>query len=159
MNLQDILFLSAGGTPEKGWDRNADSNGYAEESRVFNYLETRLGIQQFVYITVCQRESTDITSDIMAKICTYIYESPATSIVLIYGENAFPKFAEYIDYCGFREKIKDKRLVGVSATIPVAVEGSDVLLLLGYAAALARTSLPGIYFCKQPFVHTEIVKW
>ncbi len=135
-----IVFIQTGGTIDKDYPRK--TGGYAFEidepavERILSMVNPT-----FVYevLTVCRKDSQDITDQDRHELLETVHKVSADRIVITHGTDTMLDTAEFLD--GSTHKV----IVITGAMKPERFIASDAAFNVGVALGAAASLQPGVY--------------
>lgn len=137
-----ILFIQAGGTIDKGYPHTDENHGYAfeiDEPAVKRILPILKPSFEYEIVTVCRKDSLDMTDDDRVALRKACEESAVDRIVITHGTDTILKTAETLD--GVPKKV----IVLTGARKPELFRDSDAPINVGLAVGAAGTLKAGVY--------------
>nr|XP_022329797.1 probable L-asparaginase 2 [Crassostrea virginica] len=137
-----ILLIQTGGTIDKDYPRT--NLGYAfeiTEPAVNRILpRARMGAGYHV-VTVCRKDSQDVTSEDREKLANTCCETRSKRILITHGTDTMLETAAFLS-----RRVTDKTIVLTGAFLPETFKSTDADFNVGFALGVLSTlSTPGVY--------------
>lgn len=145
-----ILFIQTGGTIDKDYPKT--NLGYAFEitdpavNRVLPKVNPSF---EYEVISVCKKDSTELTEEDREKICKVCLESSLDKIVITHGTDTMIETAKKLS------DISNKTIIITGAIRPQMFSNSDADFNLGLAVGGVQTLANGVYIA----MHGQIIPW
>lgn len=143
-----LIFIQTGGTIDKDYPNK--TKGWAFEfgdPATIRILEKLNPSFKYEILTLCQKDSLDITNSDRADLISLIKNHKEQKFIITHGTDSMIKTADYID-----SNIKDKLIVITGAMRPERFTDSDAPINLGSAIATASISKNGVYIAMNGLV-------
>ena len=143
-----LIFVQTGGTIDKDYQNK--TKGWAFEfgdPATIRILEKLNPSFEYEILTLCQKDSLDITNSDRADLISLIKNHKEQKFIITHGTDSMIKTADYID-----SNIKDKLIVITGAMRPERFTDSDAPINLGSAIATASISKNGVYIAMNGLV-------
>ena len=152
--MTEICILTTGGTIDKDYPRS--TGGYAFEinepavGRILegyrsHYNQIEKSIFPYEVISVCKKDSTDITDDDRQKLCNIIAKSDKNRFLITHGTDTIIQTARYIQNNGCCTlQNKKKMVVCTGAMKPERFKDSDAHFNIGGSIVALRMLSPSI---------------
>jgi L-asparaginase len=137
-----IMFIQTGGTIDKDYPPTDMNHGYyfeVGEASFLRVLERANPDFSYRTMTVCRKDSLDITDKDRANIYKAINELDQDRIVVTHGTDTIAQTAEKLS------TIKNKTVVITGARLPEKFYDSDAEFNVGMAVAAAQILPHGVY--------------
>lgn len=147
-----ITFIQTGGTIDKDYPRT--SGGYAFEfgepatKRILQKLQPSF---DFEVVTLCQKDSQEITNGDRQKIADYIEKSDGEKFIITHGTDTMIETGRYL-----ADRISDKLIILTGAMRPERFNNSDAGINIGTAIGAANTLQKGVYIAMHGIVKLVI---
>ena len=148
------LFIQTGGTIDKAYPKT--NNGYAFEigSPAFLSVLDRIGIADPDAVSLCKKDSSEITDVDRQLLKKLILEAEQRQIVVTHGTDTLIETAQFVG------NIPDKTIVFTGAFLPEVFKSSDADFNLGMAMGLVQSKKEGTFITMngQVFSPEQCVK-
>ena len=152
--MMDICILTTGGTIDKDYPRstggyafeiNEPAVGRILESYQSHYKQNEKSIIPYEVISVCKKDSTEITDDDRQTLCDIIAKSEKQRFLITHGTDTIIHTARYIQNNGCCTlKNKRKMVVCTGAMKPERFKDSDADFNIGGSIVALRMLPPSI---------------
>ena len=145
-----ILFIQTGGTIDKDYPKT--TLGYAFEitdPAVNRILPEANPSFEYEVVSVCKKDSTELTEEDREKIRNVCAKNTANKIVITHGTDTMIETAEKLS------KIKDKTIVITGSMRPEKFSNTDADFNIGLGVGGVQTLPFGIYIA----MHGTILLW
>ncbi len=145
-----ILFIQTGGTIDKDYPKT--TLGYAFEitdpavNRILSDVNPSF---EYEVISVCKKDSTELTDQDRAQIHKICQESSIDKIIITHGTDTMTQTAEKLS------DIKDKTIVITGSMRPEKFSNTDADFNIGLAVGGVQTLSTGVYIA----MHGVILPW
>eukprot|EP01065_Artemidia_motanka_P004334 TRINITY_DN12070_c0_g1_i1.p1 TRINITY_DN12070_c0_g1~~TRINITY_DN12070_c0_g1_i1.p1 ORF type:complete len:171 (+),score=40.02 TRINITY_DN12070_c0_g1_i1:88-600(+) len=148
-----VLLVQTGGTLDKDYPRTvggyAFEIGEAASQRVLGRLAPVCNLQ-YSSVSVCRKDSLEITEADRRKLSDTIANADATKCVVTHGTSTMVETAAYL----LRDsRLRAKTVVLCGAFKPERMIDSDAPFNVGVAVGAAQSLAPGVYVAMQGVVH------
>ncbi len=146
--MEDVTILFTGGTIDSYYDVNKCIPVPFSESKVPEYVEKSLFLDDSVslnYVQICSKDSRDVTDADRQKMCEAIDGSPSARFVITHGTFTMFETAKYL-----RKHLKsqDKKIVITGSMVPlIGFYHSDAHFNLGYSLGYLQNTENGVWVC------------
>ncbi|MFQ3341257.1 MAG: L-asparaginase [Flavobacteriaceae bacterium] len=143
-----LIFIQTGGTIDKDYPNK--TKGWAFEfgdPATIRILEKLNPSFEYEVLTVCQKDSLDITDSDRANLISLIKNRQEQKFIITHGTDTMMETANFID-----SYIKDKLIVITGAMRPERFTDSDAPINLGSAIATASLNEKGVYIAMNGIV-------
>lgn len=145
----NIIFIQTGGTIDKDYPKVVKSYDFEiRDSSVPRMLMKVFPNFKYKIVSVCKKDSMDITVSDRKRILKAIQRAPSKHIVVTHGTDTMPITARYLG-----PHVTDKTVVLSGAMKPEVMGNSDALFSLGGAIIAAQTLPYGVYVVMNGRVH------
>jgi len=136
----NILFIQTGGTIDKAYPKSNQGYAFEIDSPAFTKILERARVNgTFEQITLCRKDSTEMTDEDRLALKHLIQESPFQHVVITHGSDTL------IETARFLSNIKDKTIVLTGAFLPETFKDSDADFNLGLAVSAVQLAKAGTY--------------
>ena len=145
-----ILFIQTGGTIDKDYPKT--KLGYAFEitdPAISRILPEANPTFEYEVVSVCKKDSTELTDEDRQKIFDVCFENQADKIIITHGTDTMVKTAEKLS------SIKDKTIVITGAMRPEKFSNTDADFNVGVAVGGVQNLPAGVYIA----MHGAILLW
>ncbi|QDO93147.1 asparaginase [Formosa sediminum] len=146
-----LVFIQTGGTIDKEYPHT--TKGWAFEfgaPAVTRILEKLNPSFEYEIVSVCKKDSLEITDHDRANIAKLINESPESKYVVTHGTDTMIETAKYLE-----QHVKNKIVVITGAMLPERFYNSDAAIQLGTAIATTNLVKSGIYVAMHGVVKSS----
>jgi L-asparaginase len=136
----NILFIQTGGTIDKAYPKTNHGYAFEIDSPAFTRILERARVKaSFEQVTLCRKDSTEVTGEDRLALKHLIQESSFQYIVITHGSDTLIETARFLG------NIKGKTIVLTGAFLPETFKDSDADFNLGLAVAAVQLAKAGTY--------------
>ncbi|MBN1778991.1 MAG: asparaginase [Candidatus Buchananbacteria bacterium] len=149
--MKTVLFIQAGGTIDKNYMASSGNYGYnfeISEPAVKSILERIKPDFRFEILTVCRKDSLDMTDLDRQKMLKKCRDTKAEHIIITHGTDRFIKTAKVLDEIG------DKVIVLTGSMKPEKFKNSDAEFNIGTAVGAINFLKNGVYVAMSGMVYS-----
>jgi L-asparaginase len=143
-----ILFIQTGGTIDKDYPHT--TKGWAfefGEPAVERILEKLKPSFEFEVLTVCEKDSLEVTDDDREELKQAIQVNKADAYIITHGTDTMLETAEYLNNASL-----SKRILITGAMLPERFSNSEAAINVGAAIGAANLIESGIYISMHGIV-------
>lgn len=158
MSKEKIEIIITGGTIDSYYDGVHDTVKPSEESIIPEFIKSLKAYDEFIFNTVCMKDSRNLTENDRLYIKDAIEKSESKRIIVTHGTYTMPDTSKYLKA---NLKRKDQVIIFTGSMIPIkGFAPSDGGFNLGFAISESNHLKPGTYTCMNAriFDPDEIIK-
>jgi L-asparaginase len=143
-----IVFIQTGGTIDKDYPHT--TKGWAfefGEPAILRILSKLNPSFEYEVITLCQKDSLEISNEDRVNLCNLIRNHYATKFIVTHGTDTMMETAALL-----KESIDDKLIILTGSMRPERFSNSDAPINLGCAIATANLMEKGIFIAMHGIV-------